>query len=250
MTPPQRPSRRPIIGLTPVYKRKQDTDVYHCRLDIRYIRCVEQAGGVPLILPLTKGRAFLRDTLPLLDGLILTGGDDLPPESYGESVHPHTRPMEPERFAFESELIRQWLRTNRPTLGICLGIQFVNVLLGGTLWQDIPTDLPHAQPHRQEGKGDALIEVAIGPDTRLRKVLRGNRFIVAASHHQAVRNLGRGLVPAACSDDGIIMAAETEDPGRYLLLVQWHPERLEEDRYTRRLFRSLVQAAGAVADRH
>jgi putative glutamine amidotransferase len=186
-----------------------------------YVLAVRQAGGVPVILPDTgDDPAAIAGYLECLDGLLLPGGADIPPAEYGESPHPTVEVLDPKRFQFEKALGKAWIeRTDKPLLGICLGSQWINVFHGGSLVQDIPSEI--GGNHRE-----TTHPVLLEPGTRLQRIFGETEFEVNSWHHQAVDGLGKNLRVAARAADGVIEATETTDPARFLIGVQWHPEKM------------------------
>lgn len=219
-------------------------------LRARYLRAIEELGGVPLILPLTGDGALQRQLLKGLDGLLLTGsGPDLPPSLYGERQRFRYRVMNQQRYKFELEMARLAADASVPTLGICGGMQAINVALGGSLVQDIPSQVSAALPHRAPGPATRLSHsVQVAPRSLLRRIVGQARIRVNSSHHQSVNRLAPSLVASAVAPDGIIEAIEANASCRhpFLLGVQWHPEFLY-DRYDiqRRLFLAFLKAARA-----
>lgn len=204
-----------------------------------YIRAVRESGGIPIVLPNTDGSVErVDDYLALLDGLLMPGGADIPPSEYGEEPHETVELLDDARFHFEKALITAWMqKTDKPLLGICLGSQWINVASGGSLVQDIPSEFN--VNHRDT---DHL--VTIEPDSRLSRIFGATEVEVNSWHHQAVRKLGEGLRVVAKSPDGIIEATETTDPDRFLIGVQWHPEKLMPDNTTQaKLLEAFVEAA-------
>ncbi len=231
---------RPIIALTPSYDPKEGKqNVY-----MRYVRAIEQAGGAPFLLPLTANKEVLRRFLDMADGVLFTGGDDIHPRIYGRTLHEHCGELCPERDEMEFALGEEFLKTNKPFLGICRGIQFLNVLYGGDLWQDLPSEYGYKSVHNQGGHYDrhahSVAPVAGG---LLAKVLGSDAaFPVNTAHHQAVKTLASGLILEALSDDGVIEAFSSTDRG-FGLAVQWHPEHLVgHDPNARALFTAFVNA--------
>jgi len=205
-----------------------------------YVEAVRAAGAVPVILPPLNDDEALASYLRRLDGLVLVGGRDIPPEAYGEQATPTIRPMPSPRWEFESELLLQWLATDKPVLGICLGSQFANVVQGGTLIQDIPTEVGDEVVH--ETPAGVYHRVRIDPASRLYAILGESEVDVWARHHQAVDTLGEGLSVAARSDDGLVEATEMQSKP-FAVFVQWHPERMEGTEHREKIFRALVEAA-------
>ena len=207
---------------------------------------MESAGGIPLILPVTASRTLIGKTLGHLDGLLISGGDfDIHPRHYGEDPLDVLGEIKEERTEFELELITLALQRDLPVLGICGGAQAINVVLGGSLYQDIPSQVPAAGQHQNGARkefGGHAIRVREG--TRLRRILGRESMEVNTTHHQAVKQLGKGLVANATSDDGLIEGIENPDYP-FLLGVQWHPEVLcRRQPVQRKIFSSFTQACG------
>lgn len=237
---------RPRIGLNCDYAHRPSGEK-RLALNLNYVEAVEAAGGVPVLLP-WQSRTSLRAALEGLDGIVLTGGDDLDPGTYGARPHPAEKPMDPAREAFDLALVREVLRRRLPTLAICLGCQLVNVARGGTLVQDIPSQMPGALPHARLKDGEApWHRVRVAPGSHLAGILGRASLEANSFHHQSVRTPGRGLEVTARAPDGVVEAVE--DPGHpFLLGVQWHPERCYRERPAhRRLFQALIAAAGKKA---
>jgi putative glutamine amidotransferase len=233
--------KRPLIGITIGYS-SQDREIFSLRDD--YVRAVEKAGGLPLVLaPGTADDAPA--LLDHLDGLLLTGGADVDPELYGEAPHESVTRVIPERDALEIALCREALRRDMPLLAICRGQQVLNVATGGTLVQDLASQWKGAVNHDPEGeRWSPAHDVRILPGTRLREILGEERVAVNSFHHQAVREPGRGTVVSAYSEgDDVVEAIEV--PGRRLALgVQWHPEAFwDKDGRFQPLFEALVKAS-------
>lgn len=242
----------PRIGLT--------TSVMPTRIGTRraflnepYILAVEEGGGLPLVVTPAHGGPALRALYELFDGLILTGGEDVAPERYGEEVaHPSVETV-PERDALEFTLLEWALADDLPVLAICRGVQLLNVALGGSLYQDIPSDLPAHVGHDQmkleppSPRSEPHHPVTVRPRSRLADVLGTERTEVNSLHHQGIKALASPLAAVAHAPDGLVEGVEPADPGRwsFLLGVQWHPEELARAGHapSRRLFEHLVAAA-------
>lgn len=223
---------RPWIGITSTV----DDNKVVC--SVAYVQAVKKAGGLPVIIPPLESESLQNGYLQRLDGLVLIGGWDIPPGVYGEEPHPTTEVMPPIRWEWEHRLIQTWLKSRKPMLGICLGAQMTNVVMGGTLIQDIPSEVGEEIIHRN--KPPAQHGVRIQPETRLHRILGVSELVVNSSHHQAAEQIGDGLIVAARSADGVVEALET--PGdRWLLLLQWHPERME-DKHHAKIFGAFVEA--------
>ena len=217
-------------------------------INAAYIRAVVGAGGLPLILSPLLGTSSAGPALDVADALLLTGGDDIDPATYGAARHPGLGPTDPLRDAFELALFRQARDRGMPTLAICRGLQLVNVGLGGELWQDLPTERPGPLVHRQSGlRSERTHQVSIEPGTQLARVLGVTACAVNSLHHQGVRQVAPGLTVSARAPDGTVEGLERTDDGRWLLAVQWHPEEFhgETDAPDRALFLALVKQATA-----
>lgn len=212
-------------------------------LNAAYLRALEAAGGVPLLVAPQASRATVEAIVAAASGLILTGGADIDPARYGQQPHPTVSGTSPERDATEALLVRLAFERGLPVLAICRGMQLLNVALGGTLVQDIPSQVPNALAHAQEApRGTATHDVRVEPSSALAKVLGCERARVNSMHHQAVDQLGEGLVPVAWAPDGVVEGLEL--PGRPVLGVQWHPEDLHAtEPHAAALFRWLCGVA-------
>ena len=239
-------SRLPLVGVT----TSVTVDRYPERayLNSAYVRAVELAGGAPVLLPPPLG-ADARDALwARLDGLVLTGGGDVDPRHFGEPRHPAVAEVSEARDALELELTRRALAQGFPLLAICRGIQVLNVALGGSLHQNIPSEpgspLAHSQTERRH---QPTHHVKVREGSRLAAILGTLEVDVNSFHHQALARLGRGLAAVAWAPDGIVEGVEETAGGdRFVVGVQWHPEDLvEHDPAARRLFAAFVTAAGA-----
>jgi gamma-glutamyl-gamma-aminobutyrate hydrolase PuuD len=228
---------RPVVGITTYVTdaRWGYWELEAALIPADYVRAVERAGARPLLVPpSTEG---VEETLDALDGLILTGGSDLDPALYGEEPHPETFGVHRLRDDAELALLRAALERDLPVLGICRGIQVLNVALGGDLHQHVP-DLVGHEGHKNDPPGQfRRHDVDVEPGTRVAALL-GERTTVHSHHHQGIRRLAPGLVAAARAEDGLVEALEA--PGRrFAVGVLWHPEAGEDAR----LFDGLVAEA-------
>ncbi|MDZ7370702.1 MAG: gamma-glutamyl-gamma-aminobutyrate hydrolase family protein [candidate division KSB1 bacterium] len=229
-------AQAPLIGITTDFE-VDDESLGSAVVQMSYIEAVVEAGGVPVLLPPLGERGPIDGYLDRLDGLLLIGGADVWPSAYGEKPHVTVDSLPAQRFLHERRLIQAWLeRTDKPILGVCLGCQFTNVVCGGSLIQDIPTQIGTSVKH----SGGVYHSVEIVPGTRLSKILEQDRLQVLSNHHQAVKKIGANLLPAAVAEDGIIEALEWSG-NRFGLFVQWHPERMLEE-HRRKLFGAFIAA--------
>jgi putative glutamine amidotransferase len=229
----------PLIGLT-AGASPDSPDYYVLRWE--YLRSIELAGGIPIVLA-PSGPALHPSLIDRLDGVVVTGGPDIEPWVYGQRAEEGLLDVSAERDEFEIGLCHAALERGMPVLGICRGIQLLNVQLGGTLIQDLPAcPIRHLDLKRPR---QALVHpVRLAPGSRLAGILELTELEVNSMHHQAVDHLGAGLAAAAVAPDGVVEAIEAvERP--FVVGVQWHPEGFWRDRdhCSARLFRAFVDAA-------
>jgi putative glutamine amidotransferase len=201
-------------------------------LEERMALAIFRAGAVPVMLPDLKDPGALASVMGLVDGLVLAGGADVSPTSYGQTPLRDTWRGDAVRDAYECQLVRLATERGLPILGICRGIQLLNVALGGTLWQDINTQvegtLVHRDWHRYDENGHGI---RVDADSWVGQVYGGRTELqVNSIHHQAIAELAPGLRATAWAPDGIVEAAESIEPARFIAAVQWHPEWLEAER--------------------
>jgi putative glutamine amidotransferase len=243
------PSRLPVIGIIADSSECEQTGSRTNRkglysLASRYCDAIENAGGLPIIIPHSRSRTRIRHLLRRIDGLLISGGGfDIDPAYYGEQPIAKLGKINPQRTFTELESIAFGLDRDLPMLGICGGAQAINVALGGSLYQDIETQLPAAQKHQQEERSDRyrhVVELVRG--TLLYKVCRRQRLKVNTTHHQAIRKLGKDLAVNATAPDGLIEGIESKKHS-FVLGLQWHPEVLaRSEAVQRRIFLSFVLA--------
>lgn len=227
---------RPVIGITS-YAEEARWGVWEAPaalIPLSYVQAIERAGGRPLLVP--PSLEGLEETLDVLDGLLLSGGSDLDPETYGADAHPETNGVRPERDRAELALLEAALARDMPVLAVCRGSQVLNVARGGDLVQHLPEVVGH-EGHKQTPGVFAEHDVDVLPQTKLHDVV-GERAPVKSHHHQGYGQLGEGLREAARAEDGTVEAIE--DPSRrFALGVLWHPEEGEDAA----LFEALVEEA-------
>ncbi len=242
----------PVIGITATLREDVDRVAERplgkfVRADLDYVEGVADAGGVPVVLPPVGEERTAEAILGGLDGLLLSGGSDLDPGYYGEKPIPELGVTLPERDAFEMALLGLALRRGLPVFGICRGMQVLNVALGGTLYQDLPSQLGRdVLKHRQETpKWQPTHEIEISGDSYLAEITGRRAVKVNSYHHQGIKALAGGLAVTACSSDGVIEAVEARDLSEgWLLGVQWHAEAMRgAGPQQRNLFEAHVSAA-------
>ena len=212
----KKPYYKPLIGLTSVYENSKSS------IEMAYVQAIREAGGIPVILPvLGEDQEAIKFYTVHLDGLLLVGGRDIPPQSYKQLPHESVEIMPKKRYDFENLLVAKWLNSNKPILGICLGAQMINVVSGGTLIQDIPSQIQTDIAHR--GGYSSQHIVIINKSSMLHEIMGVDSLMVNSSHHQAIKELGKGLIVAAWCSDGVVEAIELKGD-RFVLGIQWHPE--------------------------
>jgi len=222
----------------------------HTGVHIDYAHSIRESGGLPLILPPAIGAERASEAVEACHGLLLTGGEDLLPEHYGLTGTEHVHETDPDRDALEFAMFKAARSRRLPVFAICRGFQLVNVALGGTLWQDLPAQRPSELDHDMGSQWqDRSHHVRVQSGSRVSEAIGKELFLTNSFHHQAIRKLATGLHATATADDGLIEAAEGDDPDHWLVCVQWHPESFwREDRAPESgLFTSFIEAANAWA---
>ncbi|GMV08761.1 MAG TPA: gamma-glutamyl-gamma-aminobutyrate hydrolase family protein [Gemmatimonadaceae bacterium] len=246
-------AQRPIIGVTTQTLHSIDGIPEGLPQSVvmnqRYYMSVAFAGGAPILIPLLDDEPeALRAAYDACDGILIPGGVDVDPNQFGEEPHPKLGRTDPARDRTEMELTRWAVDDGKPLLGLCRGLQVMNVALGGTLYQDLEDQYPEAIKHdyfpTYGFERDHLAhEVTLAQGSRLRHALELDRIRVNSMHHQGIKALAPTLTATAVAPDGLIEAAEV--PGAaFCVGVQWHPEVFElTDPHTRHVFREFVSAA-------
>ncbi len=232
---------KPVIGMNLAVKNRDGYE--YVSLGTNVFDVIVEAGGVPVLLPPVESLEDIDRYVGMVDGFVFTGGADIDPARYGEEPHEKTSILIPRRENFDFALMEAALESGKPVLGICLGMQEMNVACGGTLIQDIPTETETSEIHRGENSGH---EVVIDADSKLGGILGKMRFPANSAHHQAVEVPGKGLKVVAKSPEGIVEGIERTDLP-FALGVQWHPEAMSGDPH-QRLFAALIEAARGARD--
>jgi gamma-glutamyl-gamma-aminobutyrate hydrolase PuuD len=216
-------------------------EVAHLFAQPTYVRAVEKAGGVPVLVP-ELGPEAVDGLLDRLDGIVLVGGPDVDPANYGATALETTVPALPGRDAFDLELARRCVARDHPLLAVCRGVQVLNVALGGSLHQHLP--------HHMVGDkwNDDVHEVIVEPGSRCAEILGTTRLMTNSLHHQAIDRPGEGVRVVARADDGTVEAIEVDDAPA-VMGVQWHPELLRHRAEHLALFGDLVRRAGVPSAR-
>lgn len=227
---------KPVIGVNCEY----DEDGT-CFLKKDYTDAIVRAGGIPFMLSIVEQKELMLEQVNLIDGLLLSGGRDISPERYGETLHENMKLMPKQKEDFDFMLARHALETDLPVLGLCYGLQLINVCLGGTLIQDIPSQYETTTKHRSD---DETHSIFVDKDSKLFKILKHESIEINSTHHQSIKVLGKSLIKSAAADDGIIEAIESTGH-TFVVGVQWHPERMTGVDAHLALFKALVGIAGS-----
>ena len=218
----------------------------------RYYHAVASAGAAPVLIPLLDDLDTLRSIYERVGGVLIPGGVDIDPSMFGESPHERLGRVDPARDRVEIQLVKWAVADGKPVLGLCRGLQVINVALGGTLYQDLDAEFPNAIKHDYYptfgfARNHLAHDVTLERGSRLRHALVSDRIAVNSMHHQGIKALAPVLTPTATAPDGLIEAAESPN-GSFLVGVQWHPEAFDvTDPHTAPLFRDFVGAAGTGA---
>lgn len=245
-------TQRPIIGVPTQTLEEIPGELPRCWvMSQQYVRVLVEAGAVPWIIPLLRGdAATLRAIYDRLDGVFLPGGVDLHPSAYQEPLSERCGRTDVDRDEVELTLTRWAIADKKPLLAVCRGVQVLNVAAGGTVHQDLATELPGSLKHDYWptpgglGRDYLAHEVRVSEDSRLRRLLGASTLRVNSMHHQGIKRVAPGLRASAVAPDGVIEGLESPN-GHFLLGVQWHPESLvERDPAMRRLFTAFIDATG------
>ncbi len=214
----------PVIGIT--CKREDLANKSINRLDHDYIDAVCKSGGLPIILPVLKDDSVFKDYVRMVDGIIFTGGGDVSPLYFDEEPIKEVTSICPDRDKTEIELFHHAHKKGIPILGICRGMQLINIALGGDIYQDIYKEVPGAIGHVCESTlRDGHHTIDIIKDSRLYEIMRREKLIVNSFHHQSVKNLGKGLKATSFARDGLIESVESAT-GNFIMGLQFHPEKM------------------------
>ena len=224
-----------------------DGDTSRVRLTAAYVTALESAGLIPLIVPPLSRASAAAVILDSVSGLVLTGGEDIDPARYGEKRHEKIRSINAARDATEIALIEEAKARGKPVLAICRGIQILNVALGGTLVQDIPSQLDTKIAHDEDSpRNSRSHEISIEPGSLIAKAVGTEHCTVNSFHHQSVKRVADGMRVTARSPDGVIEGLESTDDW-WVMAVQWHPEEMTDspEPWDRGLFKAFAQQLGA-----
>ena len=228
---------KPIIGITSI---TAFDEAYHSQR-VTYSQAVWSAGGEAILLPSNPDKSNCAQIVSMLDGLLVPGGPDIDPNLYNEEVLPECGVFCHYEDEYDMELIKEAVKQNKPVLAICRGMQIINVLFGGSLYQDIPSQYKTKIQHQRIVKGLEIYHTAtLDKDSKLAQILGEWKDIkVNSSHHQSVKDLANGFKIVGKAPDGIVEAMENEDGS--ILCVQWHPERMQDEEVYRKLFADFIE---------
>jgi putative glutamine amidotransferase len=225
---------KPWIGVPTRYHEKSESlgQIRH------YLDAILWAGGLPLMIPSVCGREEVREYVDRIDGIVLPGSPtDIDPSRYGAEPHPKLGKIFPEREIIDFALLEWADKLDIPMMGICFGVQSLNVYRGGSLVQDIPAQVSNAIEHNDSVRHP----VRVAEDSIIARLAAADVVQVVSDHHQSIQNVGRNLRPVAYASDGVVEAVE-DSAGRFVIGVQWHPERgWREDALSKALFRALIE---------
>jgi putative glutamine amidotransferase len=239
-------ARKPVRACTVAVTAgiRPDGDTSRVRLTAAYVTALENAGLIPLIVPPLANADAASAILDSVAGLVLTGGEDVDPARYGEKRHEKVRSVNPARDATEASLIKEAKERGTPVLAICRGIQILNVALGGTLVQDIPSQCETKIAHDEESARDSRThEISVEPGSLIATAVGTEHLTVNSFHHQSVKRVADGMRVTARSPDGIIEGIESTDEDWWVMAVQWHPEEMTDsaEPWDRGLFQSFAR---------
>jgi len=243
---PMQPTIKPLVAVTATVRSVDGVD--RVRLNAAYVHALESVGLVPLVIPPLADADAARRVLDVAAGLVLTGGEDVDPARYGADPHPELGPVNCHRDETELALLVRARELALPTFAICRGVQVVNVALGGTLVQDLPSERDDVGAHELDDERRSRVHgVRVDPASRLATIVGAPSFAVNSIHHQAIDRLGADVRINAHAEDGTVEGVESSDSQWWMVGVQWHPEELTAtpEPWDRRLFAAFADACRA-----
>lgn len=230
---------KPIIGVMPLW----DDDKNSIWMLPDYMDAIQNTGGLPIILPMTTDDSEIKQVCNLCSGFLFTGGHDVDCKIYGEIPIPNMGLSCQIRDSMETQILEYCIKNDKPLLGICRGIQFINASLGGTLFQDLPTQYNSSIEHHMNAPYDRVVhKVKVYKDSPLYKIISTEELGVNSYHHQAIKDLSNKLIAMAESEDGLIESVYMPNK-KYIYAFQWHPEysfKVEDS--SRKIFKSFIDA--------
>lgn len=232
---------RPVIGINADYFNAGKTYSAHARVNAGYFDAVYAAGGLPIMLPPIGKEPEIDALLDRCDGILLTGGLDMDPRRQNQPLTPSTQMMAERRDLNDRIMVRRVIERQMPVLAIGVGMQQINVLMGGSLFNHLPVDCPKALPHFDPTGAPHRHIVLLEENTRIEEIYGTNELRVNSKHHQGVNVVGKGLRIGGKSPDGVIEALESEDQDWFCLAVQWHPEADTASALDMQMFECFIQ---------
>ncbi len=232
---------RPLIGITSDLQIGKKSRQPRVQVDCGHVDGIQQAGGIPVIIPPYQDADLLETILAKLDGIVMTGGGDLDPKRLGMKNHHSISPMLGRREESDRMLCKMVIDRKMPALCIGVSMQMMNVMFGGTIYTHLPEDMPRGMPHADPHDPSHRHVVFITPKTKLENIYGEGEIRINSSHHQGIRTLGKGLRSSALAPDGLIEAFESVDPNWQMIGVQWHPESESASALDRQLFEGFLR---------
>ncbi|GIL15699.1 MAG: gamma-glutamyl-gamma-aminobutyrate hydrolase [Chloroflexota bacterium] len=242
---------RPVIGIPARSVVDSNNGFRYSGIPLTYSSNVERAGGAPILIPLQLSQATLKAIYARIDGLLLAGGVDVHPKEFGEEIEPFCGEIDTSRDETELSVTRWALADGHPIFGICRGIQMLNVAAGGSLYQDIPSQIKTEQNHSYIAGDPYNLRahpVELEPTSRMAQWLGASQLQVNSLHHQALKKIAPGLRVIGRSPDGVVEAVESDNE-LFRVGVQFHPELLEDDARMLNLFKAFIESAREYRDR-
>ena len=234
---------KPVIGINPYYYEHNGA-MWNATKE-NYYKSIWRAGGIALTLNYPKDNNSISEVAEIIDALLLVGGPDIPNDRYN-GVHPElldSDVMLTERESFDRNIFTEMFKLNKPILAICVGMQHINVIRGGNLFEDLNHQLEGSINHGKFNGAWSKHSVKIDDNSILKKIIKNDRIEVASTHHQGIKDLGHDLVPVAWSDDGLIEAIEDSNSPNSFIAIQWHPELMPHNTNQKKLFNWLIGEA-------
>lgn len=233
---------KPVIGINADFRSQAGNQPAFSVITAGYYDCLIRAGGIPMVIPPLSSEDDIDTVLDRLDGVVLIGGADLDPQRDGFVRHPAVRMMDPRREDFDRKFMRRIASRKIPAYGIGVGMQLLNVTLGGNLFLHIPEDLPTAIPHRDPQDPAHRHSLEVVPGTLMERVYGEGEIRVSSRHHMAVDDVAEGFKVSATCPDGVIEAIESTDPNWFAMGTQFHPENDSATALDIRIFEEFVDA--------
>ena len=233
---------KPLIGINADFRSQNGNQPSFSVITAGYFDCITRAGGVPVIIPPLETEDDMNLLLEKLDGVVMIGGADLDPRRDGFMRHPTVRPMDPRREEFDRKFMQQIVDHRHPVFGIGVGMQLLNVVLGGNLFLHIPEDLPNAIPHKDPQDPSHRHTLEVVPGTLMERVYGDGEIRVSSRHHMAIDEVAEGFIVSARCPDGVVEAIECEDQEWVAMGTQFHPENEAASALDVRVFEEFIDA--------